>query len=173
MYSQQYWKFNVNDELIEDDIWQKLSYVKVCVNAQGFKCNDGFIIKELAISDPYRLVHQMYSSPFCFMSTNDIKLIRWNVKHTHKIPFFEDGLTFDNKLLNKLYGEGCEFYTKGSEMAKLLSSIFNVQFIDLDPLECPNIIVCKKCVYHEDNVVYCALRKALAYSLFVNKNVLL
>jgi hypothetical protein len=144
--------------------------MNIVIDFEGFQISKNkYIIKEIAFFNCETGQTMNYFIKSFYFSTK--KNIHWVVKNFHNIPinFGSVKLTYFKNIINSFTDS--KFFSKGSEKTIFLSTIFGVEFINLETLGCPKYSHIENifCGFEKHiNNNHCALKKVVFYSNWLN-----
>lgn len=142
------------------------------IDVQGFPLNDGFMVKELAITDGKLTNHFVFKAqvPYCQLTINEKQQVDWLECNHHSLRY-DDGhvhLSELSDILQRFTAHYKFILVKGHQKVALLKQfIVNIPIINLEHTE--NISKLTKvtsncCMYHSNKFSFCSIANVKSIS---------
>lgn len=144
----------------------------VIVDVEMFSNN---VVKELAFCCGTYHAGYLFKPPMSFvqLSQKDQNTNRWITRHLHSILWTSGDYEYKDLglVIQTINRPNAMYYAKGKEKCKLLSTLFNKNFNNLEDYDCPSIKelphlgVCDSYSYYHNKIhSHCAQNKAVAFA---------
>lgn len=135
------------------------------IDIQGFLLQEGFLVKELAISDGKMLNHYIFKPnvPYNKLSSIDKRQIRWLEKNHHSLCYSDGYVNLSelSNILERFVSSDVEvIFTKGHQKAEVLRQhldkpIINLEYVNDIPKLIPTTTNC--CMHHKNKLKNCSV----------------
>ena len=108
------------------------------------ECFPQNVIKELAFANPYFSTAVSFKPPYSSedCTSDESKQNEWATRNIHRINWNSGQFYYSElkSVVDFMSVKGSSrLYAKGFEKCQILSNLFNLPFINLDDLDCPNV----------------------------------
>lgn len=149
--------------------------MELVIDVQGFPLHDGFLIKELALSDGKRINHFVFKPkiPYRQLCCNDRRLVT-RLETNHHALRYSDGyvnLCALPDILQRFAGNAAVVYVKGHQKVNVLKNYLEVSLVNLEYVaNVPKLSQTNTntCMYHLNDFKNCAISNVTVLCDFLN-----
>lgn len=145
------------------------------IDIQGFLLNDGYLVKELAISDGNMINHYLFKPdvPYNRLTSKEKQQIQW-LENNHHTLRYSDGhvnLSELKGILQRFTAKSDLIFVKGHQKVNVLKKYgVNTPIINLEYVQnAPKLVQTKSacCFYHKNNLKICSISNVNILSAYL------